>query len=265
MSSASLTYPAPNPRTISDIEQTIETALENLRPAPLSGDITAAFPFLLPSGLKIRVQLEEDGRKKRSTAAASNWTPETGEIVIYFERPESTTPADNATSASQTTSPVPTSYDKFKGQIKSGVIQDPVSLTREARHEQTSLGIQSDLEQDISDNEIEQLCAALADAEKAGKSFIAFKWFRDNDLASRGYEWALSLPRRQAVITKAIEVGAVITSSIPNPRAPQYPTTTVKLNTQSKYAQTIPPRFSPVRTKDGASASEILLRDRGRP
>ena len=72
------------PLTISDLEQIIAGALEGLRPAPLSESITAAFPYLLPQGLRLRVQLEEDGRKKRSTASALNWNPETGEIVIYF-------------------------------------------------------------------------------------------------------------------------------------------------------------------------------------
>ena len=91
MSSSNVSYPtAPQPpTTINDLEQIIASALEGLRPAPLSENITAAFPYLLPNGLRVRVQLEEDGRKKRSTAAASNWNPETGEIVIYFERHES--------------------------------------------------------------------------------------------------------------------------------------------------------------------------------
>src|ERR1700722_9188992 len=91
MTSSSMPYPpaSQSPITISDLEQIIANALEGLRPAPLSENITAAFPYLLPNGLRVRVQLEEDGRKKRSTAAASNWNPETGEIVIYFERQES--------------------------------------------------------------------------------------------------------------------------------------------------------------------------------
>src|ERR1700734_3158202 len=72
--------------TISDIEQTLQNGLEALRNAPLNEQITAALKFLTPPGYRPIAQLEEDGRKKRSTAAASNWNPETGEIVIYFER-----------------------------------------------------------------------------------------------------------------------------------------------------------------------------------
>src|SRR4051812_17595866 len=78
---------APEP-TISDVEQTVQNGLEALRNAPLNDKITAALKFLTPPGYRPIAQLEEDRRKKRSTAAASNWTPKTGEIVIYFERLE---------------------------------------------------------------------------------------------------------------------------------------------------------------------------------
>ena len=86
------------PSTISDIEQTVQTGLEALRNAPLSEQIASALKFLVPPGYRPIAQLEEDGRKKRSTAAASNWSPATGEIVIYFKPLEGRThaPADSA-------------------------------------------------------------------------------------------------------------------------------------------------------------------------
>ncbi len=80
------TFSLPSEPTINDIEQTVANGLEALRNAPLNEQITAALKFLTPHGYRPIAQLEEDGRKKRSTAAASNWNPETGEIVIYFER-----------------------------------------------------------------------------------------------------------------------------------------------------------------------------------
>jgi hypothetical protein len=274
MSTQAVSYQSASksPATISDLQQIIESALEGLRPAPLSENITAAFPYLLPRGLRLRVQLEEDGRKKRSTAAASNWNPETGEIVIYFERqePESSIPP----AAIQPTAPAAPNgdsaigqefYARMKRQEKLGLQADPLNIPSAERHAATSLLIQTELARpQVLESEIQQLCAALADAEKAGKSFISLKWFRDNDLTGRGYTWADSIGYRQAVLTKAIEVGAVLTTSIPNPKAPQHPTTTVRLNRESKYAQEVAPRFQPIRAKGGASASEIILRDRGR-
>ena len=118
--------------------------------------------------------------------------------------------------------------------------------------------------QEVTTLQIQQCCEALAEAEKAGKAFIALKWFRDSEMLTPGYDWASSLDYRQAVLGKAIEVGAIVTSPIPNPKAPQHPTTTIKLNRESSYAQSIAPRYQPIRARGGASASEIVLRDRGR-
>jgi hypothetical protein len=72
-------------KTISEVEATVQAGLEALRNVPLSPEITLALKFLLPEGLSPVVQFEEDGRKKRSSAAASNWNPRTGEIRIYFD------------------------------------------------------------------------------------------------------------------------------------------------------------------------------------
>jgi hypothetical protein len=154
----------------------------------------------------------------------------------------------------------------MKWQEKVGLQADPLNIPSAERHAATSLLIQSELARpQVLESEIQQLCAALAEAEKAGKSFISLKWFRDNDLTDRGYTWADSIGYRQAVLTKAIEVGAILTTSIPNPKAPQHPTTTIRLNRESKYAQAVAPRFQPIQLRgEGPSASELLLRDRER-
>jgi hypothetical protein len=233
------------PATISDIEQIIASALEALRPAPLSQNITSAFPYLLPSGMRLRVQLEEDGRKKRSTAAASNWNPETGEIVLYYERAD---PAPNSNPAV-----APRSSPASSGSSPSERAQRFVNGDS-----------QNADAPEIAPLQIQQCCEALAEAEKAGKAFIALKWFRDSGLTGCGHSWADSLAHRQAVIAKAIEVGAILTAPIPNPKAPQHPTTTVKLNRESEYAKTVARRFQPIRPRGAEAASEMILRDRGR-
>jgi len=270
---ANLPSPQP-PTTINDLEQIIASALEGLRPAPLSEHITAAFPYLLPNGLRLRVQLEEDGRKKRSTAAASNWNPETGEIVIYFERKE----PDSSQPVVASLPVVPTSpegrsiaeknelFAIWNRRVKAGIRHDPLRTPPVERQSATREAILSSLaEPQVSDAEIQQLCIALAEAEKAGKAFIALKWFRDNELTKHGYTWAESLAYRQAVVAKAFDVGAIMTTQIPNPKAPQHPTTTIRLNRESKYAQAVAPRFQPIQLRgEGPSASELLLRDRER-
>jgi hypothetical protein len=261
----------PSELTISDVEQAVADGLEALRTAPLSDKITAALKFLTPPGYRPIAQLEEDRRKKRSTAAASNWNPETGEIVIYFERqqPEAvrsrTTTSDGTEVNQEDARKTREFFARKERERKAGIIEDPVNIPRAERHAATHNAILATLaEPKVSDEEIEQLCMALADAEKAGKAFIALTWFRDSYLTARGYPWADSPAYRQAVLAKAFDAGAILTAKIPNPKS-QHPTTTIKLSRESKYAQGVAPRYQPIQLRgDGPSASEILLRDRER-
>jgi len=246
--------PTPEP-TISDIERTVQNGLEELRGAPLNDKIAAALKFLTPPGYRPIAQLEEDGRKKRSTAAASNWNPETGEIVIYFER------TDEAKTRPQSSIHAPENAGQHP---VSGVTRG--EFLSPARMEAISNGDAKPLLlPEVTSLQIQQCCEALANAEKAGKSFIALKWFRDNGLIEAGFAWCDTLSTRQAVLTKAIDAGAITTSSIPNPKAPLHPTTTIKVNRESEYARSIAPRFQPIRLRGaGLSASETLIRDRER-
>jgi hypothetical protein len=218
--------------TINDVEQKIQSGLEELRRIPFGGAISEALKYLLPEGKRVLVELEKDGRKKRRVIAP-NWRPH--EAVLYYE--------DGAISESVDPASVPESYSASPAP---SAHLPSISLT------------------DASEVQIGQLCAALADAERAGKSFIALKWFRDEALPAHEYAWADDPESRQTVLAKAIEAGAVVTSRIPNPRAPLHPTTTIKLNGASKYAKSATPRFQPIRARGGASASEIVIRDRGR-
>jgi hypothetical protein len=255
--------------TIGEIEQTVASGLEALRNAPLSAEITAALRFLTPAGYRPIAQFEEDGRKKRNNAAASNWNPETGEIVIYFERIADADQASAGNPPRADSQPSSSGkrefFAKMQRHVQAGLQEDPVSIPRAERREATREAIQVTLaEPKVSDEEIEQLCIVLADAEKAGKAFIALTWFRDQELPARGYAWAESPAYRRAVLAKAFDVGAILTSRIPNPKSP-HPTTTIKLNRESKYAQVIAPRYQPIQLRgEGLSASDILLRDRGR-
>jgi len=262
----------PSEPTISDVEQVVADGLEALRNAPLNDQITAALKFLTPPGYRPIAQFEEDGRKKRSTATASNWNPETGEIVIYFERT-----ATESSHAGIATRPEPATvspdaslarkhdhFARLNRHVQAGLREDPLRIPHAERKEVTHKHIMVTLaEPKVTDEEIAQLCMALADAEKAGKAFIALTWFRDSYLTTRDYTWADSPTYRQAVLTKAFDAGAILTSKIPNPKS-QHPTTTLKLNRESSYAQSVAPRYQPIRAVGGASASDIVLRDRGR-
>jgi hypothetical protein len=202
--------------TINDVENAIQAGLEALRNAPLSDKITAALSFLAPEGFTPVIQLEEDGRKKRNTAAASNWSPENGEILIYFE------PKSEVS--------VPVGSDSALTGRRPGASPLPESpIISSTAIEQV----------DVSPNEIRQCCEALAEAEKAGKLFVALTWFR----------------------AKAIDSGAIILKKIPNPKS-DFPTTTVSLNRSGEMQQVVPPRFHPVPVR-GESVSTTIMRERG--
>jgi hypothetical protein len=245
--------------TISDVEQAVANGLEALRNAPLNEQITAALQFLTPPGYRPIAQLEEDGRKKRSNAAASNWNPETGEIVIYFERLSS----EEHIPEPLARVPADASYDpKF---TEDEICKLSLPMQRELLESNDSEYAGSCEYHYAGKPQIQQCCEALAEAEKAGKAFLSLKWFRDVYLVARSYPWAAIPSSRQAVLARAIEAGAISTGQIPNPKAPKHPTTTIKLNRESNYAQTVAPRYQPIPLRgDGPSASEILLRDRGR-
>ncbi len=200
------------PATINDIEETIRIGLEALRHAPMNNMITSALYFLIPEGFAPVVQLEEEGRKKRSNSAASNWDPERGEIVIYFER--------------ATAAPV-------RAQHGSHPIHQALGAPRVAKPQAPAEPAEANLE------ELRQCCEALAHAESGGKPFVSLKWFRDTALPSYSYPWTISPASRQRVLTKAIESGAVSLDRVPNPKSPQFPTTTVKLNRQPEIADDV--------------------------
>lgn len=116
-----------------------------------------------------------------------------------------------------------------------------------------------------SDSKTEEMLQALEEAETtAGRTFVSLKWFRDEFLPAKGFSWAQTSDDRQAMLAKAIADGAILTSKVANPRAPLYPTTTIKVNRQRQPGTATQPasRFRPVRVS-GEPLSATLLRDRG--
>lgn len=111
---------------------------------------------------------------------------------------------------------------------------------------------------------LREMLRALQEAESApGRTFVALKWFRDEYLHSTGLDWAQNEEQRQSVLSQAIKDGWILTSRVPNPKAPLYPTTTIRLNRQKSAGEAAPAsRFRPVRMS-GAPLSSTILQDRG--
>jgi len=63
-------------------------------------------------------------------------------------------------------------------------------------------------------------------------SFVSLKWFRDVYLLKRGLSWAddPDLPRR--LVQQATEAGVLLTHKVANPKQPEFPVTSIRLNRQ---------------------------------
>jgi hypothetical protein len=101
-----------------------------------------------------------------------------------------------------------------------------------------------------------------------GYDFVALKWFRDAVLPLGGFAWAAAESSRQAVLKEAIDQRLILTGKAPNPKAPQFPVTSIRLNRALPGVQAIlgtkpatNPDFEPVAIR-GENLSTTILRER---
>ncbi|MBZ5728767.1 MAG: hypothetical protein LAP87_27780 [Acidobacteriia bacterium] len=186
------------------------------------------------AGYRPRVSLlDKKGRKKRHSASAENWLPESDEIRVSFEsddRAPASAPAETPPPP-QTEAPVRT------GPPASGPIHDLVRSLERAE-------------------------------SKQGFSFVALKWFRDSVLPAVRPEWADS-DGRNAALRDAIERRLILTSRVPNPKSPEFPVTAIRVNRSLPEVQAIlgsssetgDTDFQPV-TVRGEPLSATILRER---
>lgn len=227
-----------NDLLIPDAEEIIEDALNDEIADSSTPGLRRALQFLAPTGYTAIVELcDENGRSKRRNAPAGSWSPESDEIRIYFER------------------------DGDEDEHES-------PRARPARPARSYTGGQSDYIEDADDSQlavipadmdvrVKELCAALAEAERGGHAFIALKWFRDSFLPRKAFRWNQNPDARQAVLAECIQRSVVLTSKIPNPKTPAYPTTTIRLNRAEAGLPEETQRFRPVAVGGVSVAAEI--------
>jgi len=242
--------------TIPEAEEIIEEALEDLAFTTDPG-LMRALQFLAPAGYSAIVELcGENGRSKRRNANASVWNPEEDEIRIYFERvdengdPESDyEPAHEI--GNQRVRPVLQPRARAVPRPFAAPIEEGNSI------EEGNGGLPPDI-----DDRIRELCGTLAEAERGGHAFIALKWFRDSFLPRKSYIWNQNPESRQMILAEAIQRGVVLTSKIPNPKTPAYPTTTIRLNRAEAGVPEEAQRFRPIAVQ-GEALTTTLDDDRG--
>jgi hypothetical protein len=119
----------------------------------------------------------------------------------------------------------------------------------------------SDSDAKQSDEKLDALIKSLDRAEsKPGYNFVALKWFRDTALPANNID--------SEVLQRAIATRIVLTGRVPNPRNPEFPTATVRLNrvlplVQAALRKVAPqtPGFRPIQLR-GAPLSETVQKSR---
>jgi len=187
----------------------IEPQLAQKLDAPWK-DILQELSFPIPdTGYRLRVSLHNAKRRKKpSNAAAENWSPTSSDRAeIWFE-------------------PTPSPQD-----VRTGT--PGIAEHASGRKAQEISG--DALAQNMSVHSAEaDLLKALDRAEsKPGWSFVSLKKFRDEILPSEPFPPGAFQPTDvhwQDLLHSAIEKRLILVGKVPNPKSPQFPVTTIRLN-----------------------------------
>jgi hypothetical protein len=173
-------------------------------------DILHELSYFIPGDYKPRVSLlDANGRKKKSNAAANNWTPQAGRIEIRFE------PVVQANEHAT----------QKEGKGAPTRAQTPATPFRTYVHP-----AEGELLRALDKAEVELLRALDRAESRPGWNFVPLKKFRDEILPSEPLRFMRTDVEQRTILNSAIEKRLVLTSKVQNPKAPQFPVTTIRLN-----------------------------------
>jgi hypothetical protein len=172
-------------------------------------DVLHGLSYSLPEHYQVRVtMLDAKGTKKKCNAAANNWSPESGRIEVRFE-------------------PAPQEDKRLSPKIS------PVSANPAQAQPQGAPARGSSADGYVHPAMAELLRALDRTESKPGWNFVPLKKFRDEILPLEPREMCPSLRtdvEQRHVLESAIEQRLVLVGKVQNPRAPQFPVTTIRLN-----------------------------------
>lgn len=187
--------------------------------------------------------LNADGRKKRSNAVAHAWAPEKSEPAQFWLEP----------SAAKETVPVAViEQEEAPASSVTGTSASPSGGG-------TSVYVHP--------AEVELLRALDRAESTPGWSFVSLKKFRDEILPTENIPSIRSDVERQNVLRSAIDKRLILRKPVPNPKSPQFPVTSIRLNRMMPEVQAVlgkPKKdldFHPIHIK-GEPLSAIILRER---
>ena len=220
------------PRVARELETPLKAALKQLG-------------YSIPDSFRLRVSLlSADGRKKRSNASARTWAPESGRMQVWLE---------------------PSSDEKTTL---------PSEVPRPAAVLSVAQGTQAHTSQSTNGSKVYvhpaevELLRALDHAESIpGWSFVSLKKFRDEILPTADVPSIRTDVERQSVLRSAIDKRLILKKPVPNPKSPQFPVTSIRVNRLLPEVQEVlglPKRdldFHPIHIK-GEPLSTTILRER---
>ena len=158
--------------------------------------------YSIPAGYRPQVKLKDaHGRKKRSDASAENWSPETDQIVIQFE---------------------PSSSEELASDHNPEPLPSPHPAVPYAKPAHGGVWVHPGEE---------EVLRALDRAEsKPGWTFVPLKKFRDEILPLEECPSLRTDVEREHMLRSAIEKRLIVVGKVANPKAPQFPVTTVRVN-----------------------------------
>jgi hypothetical protein len=189
--------------------------------------------------------LNADGRKKRSNAVAQAWAPEKSEPAQFWLEPF-------AVAETVRVSEVPARAEAMTPSGELGPKASP-DATGESFN--------------VHPAEAELLRALDRAESTPGWSFVSLKKFRDEILPVENIPCLRSDVERQNALRYAIDNRLILRKPVPNPKSPQFPVTSIRLNRLMPKVQAVlgQPRkdldFHPVHIK-GEPLSAIILRER---
>jgi hypothetical protein len=156
----------------------------------------------VPQSLQVQASLlDSHGRKKRSNASADNWSPALGGIEIRFE-------------------PIP--QERKQSNPRAPQITAKDSAAKLAEHSKGVPGLHP--------AEAELLLALNRAESRPGWNFVPLKKFRDEILPQEHPSSMRTEVEQHSVLNRVIERKFVLLGKVSNPKSPQFPVTTIRLN-----------------------------------
>ncbi len=165
-------------------------------------DILQDLGYPLPQSHQVKASLlDSNGRKKRSNASADNWSPVLGRIEIRFE-------------------PVAQEQKQINSRLSQTAEKESP-----AKPETLSKGIPG-----LHPAEADLLIALDRAESRPGWNFVPLKKFRDEILPQEHLPSMRTDVHHRSVLESAIEKKFILVGKVPNPKSPQFPVTTIRLN-----------------------------------